>query len=353
MKIALLAHIRHPIAEPFMGGMESHTHHLANALVDRGHEVILLASADSHTKAKLTPILSEHYEATRPWHLSHKTAGFFDFQTQVFARAFELIKQIKPDVIHNNGLHHDPIKYAFHAKFAMVSAMHVPPFKYLSDSIHRHKAAHLRYTATSKAHFDQWQFDHDRASVVPNGVSCRPRSAAQTGRALWVGRIAQTKGLHFAIDAAVQAQVGLDIVGPIEEQDYFDQYIAQRLADHESVTYHGLRDSDQVSRMMSAASVFVFTPMWEEPFGLVAVEAMAQSTPVAGFDSGAVKEVVAEAGVIVAAGDTQALSLAITKAQSISGEVCAQRARQHFSVEAMVSGYEREYQKAIRGLAHT
>ncbi|KKN50537.1 hypothetical protein LCGC14_0631900, partial [marine sediment metagenome] len=41
MRIALLAHLRHPIAPPFMGGMEAHSWHLARGLAARGHAVTL------------------------------------------------------------------------------------------------------------------------------------------------------------------------------------------------------------------------------------------------------------------------------------------------------------------------
>ena len=47
MKIAVIGHIRHAIAEPFMGGMESHCHQLVTALADREHSVTLYAAAGS------------------------------------------------------------------------------------------------------------------------------------------------------------------------------------------------------------------------------------------------------------------------------------------------------------------
>ena len=67
MRIALLAHIRQPIAEPFMGGMESHSWHLADGLVRRGHDVVLFASGDSDPRFAIDPVLDQHYERTFPW----------------------------------------------------------------------------------------------------------------------------------------------------------------------------------------------------------------------------------------------------------------------------------------------
>ena len=47
MRIAILAHVRQRIAQPFAGGMEAHCWHLAAGLQDRGHDVVLFASGDS------------------------------------------------------------------------------------------------------------------------------------------------------------------------------------------------------------------------------------------------------------------------------------------------------------------
>lgn len=47
MKIAMVGLLHHPIAEPFAGGMESHTWWLAKKLKERGHQVTLFASGDS------------------------------------------------------------------------------------------------------------------------------------------------------------------------------------------------------------------------------------------------------------------------------------------------------------------
>ena len=57
MRIALLAHARHPIAEPFAGGLETHTSVTADALVARGHQVTLFAKAGSVSRAEVVEIV--------------------------------------------------------------------------------------------------------------------------------------------------------------------------------------------------------------------------------------------------------------------------------------------------------
>ena len=65
MKIALLAHLHHPIAEPFGGGTEMHTALVADELTRRGHEVTLFAKAGSRTAARLVPLVGEDFEFGR------------------------------------------------------------------------------------------------------------------------------------------------------------------------------------------------------------------------------------------------------------------------------------------------
>ena len=59
MRIAIIAHLKHAIVEPFAGGLEMHTHLLALALRTRGHEVTLFASTRSDPATGLTAICEE------------------------------------------------------------------------------------------------------------------------------------------------------------------------------------------------------------------------------------------------------------------------------------------------------
>lgn len=62
MRIALLAHLRHPIAPPFAGGLEAYTWNLAEGLTARGHAVTLFASGDSDPRFALDPVIPVHHE---------------------------------------------------------------------------------------------------------------------------------------------------------------------------------------------------------------------------------------------------------------------------------------------------
>ena len=85
--------------------------------------------------------------------------------------------------------------------------------------------------------------------------------------------------------------------------------------------------------------------MWDEPFGLVAAEALACGTPVAALGRGALPEVVGDCGVLA---DTPAkLAAMIPQALAIPPAVCRRRAEDCFSAAAMVAGYAPLYAAAM------
>ena len=59
MKIAVLAHLKHPIRKPFMGGLEAFTYEVTKLLLQRGHEVTLFASEHSDPTLNVHAILSD------------------------------------------------------------------------------------------------------------------------------------------------------------------------------------------------------------------------------------------------------------------------------------------------------
>ena len=93
----------------------------------------------------------------------------------------------------------------------------------------------------------------------------------------------------------------------------------------------------------------IATPMWDEPFGLVAAEAMACGVPVAALDRGAMREVVGEAGAIAAS--TTDLPAAIRIAMTADRAICRARVERLFSTEQMIADYEDAYGAAIAGLS--
>ncbi|WP_316015743.1 glycosyltransferase [Roseobacter sp. HKCCA0434] len=350
MRIAVLAHVRHPIAPPFAGGMEAHSWHLADGLACRGHEVTLMASGDSAPYAPdgvhVHSVLDEHYDRRFPWHDWHGTQALNDHLDTAFAELSDTLVAGGFDAIHNNTLHRFPPQLAHAKRLPMVTSLHVPPFAWMRGVVERSVSPWSRFTVTSRQQVPRWWPDGAPAdaSVLHNGIdpaawAYGPRG---DGSAIWAGRITPNKAPHLAIAAAQRAGIPLTLFGTIEHRDYFEAEVRPHLRG--AIRYGGHLQGRGLAREFGSASVLIFTPLWDEPFGLVAIEAMSCGLPVAAFDMGAVAEVVGPAGSLAPAGDVAALATAIGSALDIPRQVPRARVVEQFSLSRMLDEAEVLYQ---------
>lgn len=347
-RVAVLAHLRHPIAAPFMGGMEAHADLLVRSLAAAGHDVTLFASGDSAADLPLHPIAPEAYEAVLPWAQWRGTPTLDRWLNDAYAAAWAAIRAGGFDIVHNNSLFADVHDWAARDRIAMVTSLHVPPFARLREAIERNPAPWLNLTVPSASQRRCWPGIGDaRLRIAPNGIDLeRWRFRAEgNGRAIWFGRITPNKGTVEALRATTAAGIALDIVGPVECADYFAE-VEQHLAPPHR--YLGHLAGEALADRVASASVALVTPMWDEPFGLVAAEALASGVPVAALDRGALGEVVGDCGAL--AGDEIALSGAIERALAIPRERCRARAEACFGAAAMTARYEAAYAASIAGL---
>jgi len=110
-----------------------------------------------------------------------------------------------------------------------------------------------------------------------------------------------------------------------------------------AIRYGGHLDGHALAAEIGRASVFLFTPCWDEPFGLVAIEAMACGLPVASIDRGAAREVIGEAGVFAPPGDEAALADALAAAGAIPRGVAHDRVLRNFTQDLWLDRCERLY----------
>ncbi|RZM22069.1 MAG: glycosyltransferase, partial [Pedobacter sp.] len=346
MKIGIIAHLKHPIIAPFKGGLEAFTYNIAERLVALGHEVLLFASSGSCAKLPLVPILSdEHYDPnTGIRKKQHDLPSEYIAEHHAYFELMTTIDSHNLDIIFNNSLHYIPITMANTVRTPMATVLHTPPFYELQLAIKKEQENPcVQYVTVSQQSAKNWSTLVKNCKVITNGIDITswkfyPQSATER-YAVWFGRIHPDKGLHFAIAAAKKAGIPLKIAGGIADQKYFAQQVAPLLDD--SIELLGLCDHNQLNQIIGEAAVALVTPTWEEPFGLVLAEAMTCGTPIAGFQIGALTEVVTEGtGYLVATGDTDALASAVTKAEKLDRTYIRQYAEKHFEIDHMVEKYE-------------
>jgi glycosyltransferase involved in cell wall biosynthesis len=140
--------------------------------------------------------------------------------------------------------------------------------------------------------------------------------------------------------------VALTLFGVIEDWAYWEAEVAPHLGG--AVRYGGHLPGGDLAHALARASVFVFTPLWDEPFGLAAVEAMACGLPVASTDMGAAQEVIGpRAGRFADPEDgPEGLAAAIREALTIP-RAMARADAERYGIDLMVDAYEAAYATAV------
>jgi len=137
---------------------------------------------------------------------------------------------------------------------------------------------------------------------------------------LFAGRIVREKGPDSFVAACRSAlphlpgwqakMIGADRFGPDSPDTAFAQTV-RAAAEQAGVRSLGYRDHDAVLQAMASAAIVVVPSRWQEPFGLVALEALASGAALICSDRGGLREVGGEAAVYVDPDDPAALSAAI------------------------------------------
>jgi glycosyltransferase involved in cell wall biosynthesis len=349
LHIALLASARYPVAEPFAGGLEAHTWMLASGLRAHGHRVTLFAGAgsDPELDAHLLPV---HWPRFSHGALSDPSTLAPAFLREHHAYLDVMLSMGKPDapydLLHNNSLHYLPVAMAASLRIPVVTTLHTPPTPWLESALQTSDSG-VTFVAVSRHTAAAWAHAVPDIRVIPNGVDIeRWRPGPGGGSLVWSGRLTPEKGAHIAIEAARLLGLPLDLAGPISDSEYFHREIAPRVGG--KIRYVGHLGRKELIELVGRASVCLVTPIWDEPYGLVAAEALACGTPVAGFDRGAIAEIVdSRSGVVVPGRDPAELARAVMAARGLSRTATRRQAENHCSATAMITRYEELYRDLL------
>jgi glycosyltransferase involved in cell wall biosynthesis len=326
------------IPPPAYGGIEAMVAGLVDGLVGRGHHVTLVGAGRPGTRAQRYVAVYEEPPTAR--------LGSPLPEVVHAAAAAAALDAEEIDVVHDHTLA-GPLLAGRRAAPTLVTA-HGAVDGETGDYL-AHLGGSVDVVAISRAQ-QRRRRDINWISAVHNAVDVAsfPLGEGDGGYLLFVGRFSPDKGAHVAVDAARAAGRRLLLAGKCNEpaeKAYFADAIAPELG--RDVEYLGEADAEAKRELYAGAEALLFPVCWEEPFGLVMVEAMACGTPVVALRRGSVPEVVVDGRTGVVVDDPGDLPRAIAAAGRLDRSECRSHVEAHFDTPAMVAAYEAVYRTVV------
>ena len=348
LRIAMLAPPWITVPPPGYGGVEWVVSALTEALVRRGHMVTLFCAPGSVSSAEVVPVLDTAHpdEIERSlYEADHVARAFDEIELRVGADAF--------DVVHDHcgftalamadrlGA---PVVHTLHGQFTAGTAAFYRR--------HGHKAALVGISDAQLASAPQGV---SAACAIPNpiDVGAWPLREDKDDYLLWIGRMTADKGPHRAIAAARAADVPLVMAGVVQpgQEAFFDAHVAPHL-DGDRVRFVGEVGGGVKHALFAGAMGLLMPIRWEEPFGMVMVEALACGTPVIAFREGAACELVVDGTTGFLVDDEEEMAAAVERLALIDARACRAWVAEHCDVDVVAAAYEAAYRAAMRPVAH-
>lgn len=348
MRIAILGSVALPVPPSGQGGTEWIAYHQAIGLAKKGHEVILIAAEGTKRNFQDTGVnvievgkgdlvagsnrevkLDQTVEGSRK--LRIEVAYLAEVARQLIERQSEY------DVILNNMRGEGaflPVAKLLNKPF--INIMHLNLFPQLAESFRNFQTNIITISNAQRKDFPDLKY----LATVYNGVDPNkyPFNSTPKDYLLIVGSIARHKNQKAAIQVAKQTGMKLIIAGKIGQQDYFDEI--KPLIDEIGAEYYGELPFKQKVKLYQEAKAFIFPIAWNEPFGLVMIEAMSCGTPVIAFNKGAIPEILVDnlTGFVVE--DISSMVEAVKRIDTIDRQTCRKHVEKNFSIEKMINDYE-------------
>ena len=145
-------------------------------------------------------------------------------------------------------------------------------------------------------------------------------------------------------------------MGNVESYAFYEREIAPHLSD--TIQFIGNPKSAEGElalaervKLYQGAKALLAPVHWEEPFGIVMIEAMSCGTPVIAYRRGAIPEVVEDGNTGFVVEDEQTMVAAAAKIEQIDRAACRAVVEKRFTISAMISGYEAVYKKILASKA--
>ncbi len=359
MKIAQIAPPWITIPPKNYGGSEIVIYNLVEEQVAQGHDVTLIAPGDARTSAKLISFFPKSLnEEGVPW-AGHLKA-YYHLQ-----KALEYVKQHDFDIVHTHlSSSSDMYIFPLTASLATphVTTLHsrfpfdrVQSWTGKADELYMEWAPAVPMVAISESALAEVEYNLNFVGVVHHGLPKQqflPSSKKRGDFFVWLGRFVAEKGTHLAIEAAKRANVKIVLAGTIdryqrESINYFNELIKPQI-DNDQVRYVGPVNLKEKISLLSRAYGFLNPIEWEEPFGMVMIEAMALGCPVISFARGAAPEIIVHRKTGFLVQNVDEMVRFIPRIAEIDREATRMYVERNFSVHVMAEKYMKIYNQVIK-----
>ncbi|MEU7976070.1 glycosyltransferase family 4 protein [Micromonospora sp. NPDC049089] len=330
------------VPPPGYGGLEQVVAALVDALCGQGHSVTLFGAGGDHGTA------ADGFVSTVA-EVQYERLGESLPELAHLARVNRLISPADFDVIHD----HTTIGPLVAGRRAVptVATVHGNPVGEYGDVLSDIDAG-VSLVAISHA---QRRLNPNLpwAGTVHNAldISGFPRKHTPgAGPVLWLARFSPDKGPDTAIKACRAAGLPLLLAGKCNEpaeRRYYEQVVEPMVDEDVTVVLNA--DRATTLRMLVDARCLIMPIQWDEPFGMVMLEAMATGTPVVALNRGAVPELVRPGLTGLVVERSEELPAALLAAERLDPEDCVTHVARNFSVERMASGYAEVYRRFALG----
>lgn len=338
MRIALIAPPFIPVPPKLYGGTELFLAQLAEGLKARGLDVVLYTNGESTIDVETRWLYAKPH-----WPISGE---IFDSLTD-FNHTFWAVRDAleHSDLIHVNNV--PGVMCSRFSALPMVATLHHEQVPELSE-------LYGYYPRVNYVTISDFQRRHEtmpRIRTIHHGIDLAAHRLSKGARSYlaFLGRIAPIKGTHLAIEIAKKSGIPLKIAGEVQPtfKDYFERQVAPHV-DGKFIEFVGEVDLEAKNELLEKALALLFPIQWNEPFGLVMIEAMACGAPVLALPGGAVAEIVRE-GVSGHIGNSVDELAAYARDMSFDPKRVRAHVEENFSLEGMVAKYIALYEEIPAG----